>query len=63
MTSGVNKHRSKDVIKDTLQLPVSKTWHRTTRNNPSAKVFSLSGQTKQPIPSISIIKRGKKGTE
>jgi hypothetical protein len=25
MTSGVNKHRSKDVIKDTLQLPVSKT--------------------------------------
>jgi len=51
MTSGDNKHKSKDVITDMLQLPVSKTRRRMTRNNPSAKVFSLSGQTKQPIPS------------
>lgn len=63
MTSGSNKHRSKDVIKDTLQFSVSKTQRRMTRNNPSAKVFSLSWQTKQPIPSISIIKRKKKGTK
>jgi hypothetical protein len=45
MTSGDNKHKSNDVIKDMLQLPVRKTQHGMTRNNPFAKVFSLSGQT------------------
>jgi len=36
ITPGDNEHKFKDVIKDMLQLPVSKTRCRMTRNNPSA---------------------------
>jgi hypothetical protein len=60
MTPGDDKHKFKDVIKDMLQLPVSKTRCRMTRNNPSTKVFSLSRQTKQLIPSTTIIKSEKR---
>jgi len=60
MTSGDNKHKSKDVIEDTLQLPVSKTRRWMTRNNPSAQVFPPSGRVTQPTPSISVIKREKR---
>ena len=63
MISGDNKHKSKDVIEYMLHLPVSKTRCRMTRNNPSAKLFSLSVQAKQPIPSISIIRVGGGGED
>jgi len=39
-----------------LQWPASKPQSRITRDNPSAKVFSPSGQAKQPKPSVSVIR-------
>jgi len=43
-----------------LQLPVSKTRRRITRNNPSVKVFPPSAQATHPTPSVSVVKRGKR---
>jgi len=56
MTSGDKQHKSNDVIEGMLQWPVSKSQRRMTRDNPSAKVFSTSGQAKQPKPSVSVIR-------
>jgi hypothetical protein len=48
MTSGDNKHRSIDVIKDTLQFSVSKTRHRMTRNNLLQRYFLCLGKQNNP---------------